>query len=267
MNREGGNAMKQITFFMVALLLCFTLTGVDPAHAARKASTLKVGKGGAKVSMLEGSAEVLPEGKNQWRNLKLQDALLGGDEVRTGAASRLELSLPDNSSVRFADNTRFKILQLGTGDDAGQKSVKVHVSLGKSWANVSKMVGGKKKGFELSCENAVAGVRGTIYRMNVNEDKSALVRVYDGEVFVKGGGEIITEAPKRTGAPQKIAGPKKIEGPRKVSMEEWTFIIKSMQQIVIKGDGVAETPRDFTEAEDKDPWVDWNKERDASKER
>lgn len=259
--------MRQIAAFIFASVLCFMLTGADAADAARKAPVLKIAKGGAKVSALEGSAEVLSGGAAKWQSLKTQDMLQGGDEVLTGSQSRIELALPDTSNVRFADNTRFKILELNAGDDSKQKSARMQVALGRSWANLSKAAGGQKKGFELACENAVAGVRGTIYRMDVNADKSALVRVYQGEVFVKGGGEKILEAPKPIGAPRKVAGPEKIEGPRKVSMEEWTFIIRSMQQIVIRGDGTAETPRDFTEAEDKDPWVDWNRERDKTEER
>lgn len=257
--------MKKVASLFFASLLCLMLAGPDGAQAAKKASTLKVAKGGAVVSLLEGTAEVLPGGKKEWRSLKLQDALRGGDEVRTGAKARLELSLPDQSQLRFADSTRFRIIELPAGDAAEEKGARVHMALGRSWANVSKAVGVRKGGFELSCDNAVAGVRGTVYRMNVHEDKSALVRVYEGEVYVKGGGERVAEASKPMGAPQKIAGPKKIEGPRKVSMQEWTVIIKTMQQIAIRSDGVAETPRDFTEAEDKDPWVDWNRERDKSR--
>jgi hypothetical protein len=116
----------------------------------------------------------------------------------------------------------------------------------------------------MMAENSVAGVRGTVYRMDVNEDKSNLVRVYDGTVHVSGSAEAPPppQAPAVIGPPTKIEGPKSIPGPRVVTMEEWVYILKSMQQIVVRPDGTAEKPKDFKPEEDRDPWVDWNKARD-----
>jgi hypothetical protein len=221
---------------------------------------LKIGRGEAKVNVMEGSAQILQAGKKTWRSLNLGDTLRGGDEVNTGSKARVELILPDYSAVRFAGNSHFKVLQVDSGGDTAQRNMRFHVAVGMTWANVSKAVG-KRGQFELRSENAVAGVRGTIYRMNVEKDKSALVRVYDGTVQVSGGGPAVEPSPM-IGPPQKIAGPTPIPGPKKVTMEEWVFIIKSMQQISITADGTPQKPRDFTEKEDRDEWVDWNKARD-----
>lgn len=228
---------------------------------AGRLMTVKIGKEEAKVNFLEGTASVIPEDENEWRLLEVGNVLKGGDRVNTGSKSRLEIVLHDNTILRFADDTRFKILQIDSSGKSKTRNVKVHLALGRTWANVSKTLG-VRSDFELSCENAVAGVRGTIYRMNVNDDKSVLVRVYDGMVNVGGRGKII-EPPTTIGAPHKISGPTVVPGPKKVTLEEWTYIIKSMQQIRIRADGTAERPRDFTVKEDKNDWVDWNRSRDS----
>ncbi|MEN6321522.1 MAG: FecR family protein [Syntrophaceae bacterium] len=249
--------MKKIIVLLVTL--SFVLIGFQQVEAKR-VMELKIGKGEAKVNLIEGSVKVLSSGKKAWRTLRVGDTLRGGDEIKTAYKAKLELFLPDYSTVRFAGNSNFKVLQIDAGSNTAPRSMKFHMAVGKTWANVSKAVG-KRGQFEFRCENAVAGVRGTIYRMNVEEDKSAMVRVYDGAVHVTGGGPV-AETPRMTGPPTKISGPKPIPGPEKVTMEEWIFIIKSMQQIRIAADGTAEKPRDFTEQEDMDEWVDWNKSRD-----
>lgn len=246
------------------LILIFVVAIVGNALAKRPV-TVTISKGDARVALIDGTAELMPAGETAWTPLEPNAMLKSGDQVRTGPHSRMELILPDSSRLRFADNTRFRIMNIDVSDEAEERNVKVHVVMGKAWANVSKTLG-VKSNFELSSENAVAGVRGTVYRMNIYNDQSALVRVYDGKVAVSGGGEPQTEkglpSPIYT-TPQKVEGPKPIPGPRKVSMEEWVYIVSSMQQIRIGADGVAEKPRTFTEEEDKDSWVDWNKERDA----
>jgi len=246
---------------LIFLLLLLTVSWMSPGDVqAKKSLKVRIDKGDVRIGYLDGTVRVLPKGTQAWRALNLKDTLQGGDEVTVGRKSRLELILTDQSRLRFADDTRFTILQAG---DENTQDVKVHLAVGRTWANVSKSLGIKRK-FEIACDNAIAGVRGTIYRMNVDQDASALVRVYDGEIAVSGATKPL-ETPKAIGPPTKIAGPKKIAGPTKVTMEEWTVIIRSMQQISIGADGAASKPREFTEQEDRDEWVDWNKARDAER--
>jgi hypothetical protein len=244
---------------ILLLLVFFFFFSFSPAEAKR-VSTLDIGKGSATVSYLKGAAEILEMGKGPWISLKLQDVLEEGDQVRTMEGAQMELVLSDSSRLRFAGNSEFKVIRMEAGSPSTPRDVNVHVKLGKAWASVTKTLGAKGN-FAVSCEQAVAGVRGTVYRMDIETDRSALVRVYDGTVHVTGGGKA-TETTKTGGPPTRVSGPKPIPGPHKVTMEEWTVIIKAMQQVRIGADGVPDKPLEFTEKEDRDAWVEWNRARD-----
>jgi len=252
--------MKKYLWIAGLLAVCVGLALSDPVRAART-TFLKIGPGQAVVSVLEGTATVTSPGKRGVRVLRAGDLLNGGDEVATGRRSRLELTLPDRSLVRFADNTRFKVLQISAAEVTKSRDIRIHMAVGRSWAKVSKTFTGRTR-FDLSCENAVAGVRGTVWRMNVDADRSALVRVYDGEVNVTGGGKAMEEVKSLLNPPPRLTAPKPIPGPRKVTMEEWTYIVRSLQEIRIDKNGVATKPFSFSPEADRDEWVDWNKERD-----
>lgn len=246
----------------IQILLSFFFLSIFSAYGYAKPPVLvKMAKGEARITVLEGAAQAFFPGQKDIKRLKVNDLLKAGCDVSTGEKSRMELLLPDNSIVRFAENTRFTIMQINAGD-VERRNIKIFVPFGKIWSNVRKALG-SKGGFEVSCQNAVAGVRGTIYRINVEEDKSALVKVYDGEVSVSSASNIENnKSASVTGPPKPIAGPATVAGPKPVSMDEWVYIVKSMQQIHIKSNGKAEEPKEFTEAEDRDSWVDWNKSRD-----
>ena len=243
------------------VLFCFLIFFVFCNHVyAKPPVEMKMTKGDAVISALSGSAQAKCSSQENARYLKVTDVLQSGCEVSTKEKSRQEFILPDKSIDRLAENTRIKILQVDV-NNTGQRDVRIFITLGKIWSNVRKTLGTKGR-FEVSCENAVAGVRGTIYRMNVEVDKSALVKVYDGEVNVAGPTSRVEEKKQISGQPQSVPGPTIVAGPTTVSIEEWVYIIKSMQQIRIKSDGKAEEPKNFTEAEDRDDWVAWNKVRD-----
>jgi len=257
MKVESGTAV----FFAGAILICAALFFAVSSDA-RAPMQLKIGRDEAKVTVLEGSARIMPDGKSAWQPLKTGGALQGGDQVSVEAKSRMEIRLADQSVIRFAENTRFRIVKIDVSEGSGARTASVNMVLGKTWANVSKGLGARPN-YEISSRNAVCGVRGTLYRMNVEENQSVLVRVYEGEVSVSG-------APKGAeltgvkGPPAKVSGPVSVPGPKPVAMEEWIYIVKSMQQIRIGGDGIPQNPESFTEAEDRDAWVDWNRARDQA---
>lgn len=253
-----GNAA--LLFFVV--IFSFVLF-LPHSLYAKKPLLVKIGKGEAKVTFLIGTATVSSKGEMKLRLLEEGSVLREGDQVITAARSKLEIVVPDGSFLRFSENTSFTVQQIECSKKSEKRNVRLRVAFGRTWAKVKKLFFGLRPRTEIAAVNAVCGVRGTVFRMNVEEDQSILVRTYDGEVQVSQGVGAV-EKPVTVGPPKPVPGPTSVPGPRKVTMEEWVYIVQSMQQIRIGSDGVAEKPEPFTEQEDRSDWVDWNKSRDEA---
>jgi hypothetical protein len=248
--------MKRFTYSAAALLItlwCFSFAFSEEPAASTE----------AKVTMIEGTAKVFARGATAGLPLKKGNKLKRGQEVRVGANSKMEIRFPDGTVMRLAEKSRLVMDELLYDRKTENKNVKVNLAVGKLWANVKKLVTPDST-VEVRTSNAVAGVRGTVYRVNVEEDKSALVKVYDGTVYVANPPKDESgKPPREVSAPVPVPGPHEVPRPyHEVTMEEWLVIVQSFQQVTISPEGIASQPQDFDREADADDWVKWNQARD-----
>lgn len=246
--------VKQYIYGMIAFAAIFLFA--HPAYPSPAAQNEVL------VTRIDGAAQAFAPGTATGVPLKKGDRLTKEREVKVGEKSRVELRFPDNTVMRLAEKSTLKLSEISYNKKTETKNFKVALSIGKMWANVRKLVT-PESSVEVKTVNAVAGVRGTVYRVNVEEDKSAVVKVYDGAVYVASPPKEVPKPASEVSGPVPVPGPHEVPSPvREVTMEEWHVIIKSMQQITISPQGVASQPQDFTPQEDADDWVKWNQERD-----
>jgi hypothetical protein len=230
------------------------------------ASVASAADAGPKVTFIKGVVEAGSGGAVA--KVKRGASIAAGSLVKTGADSRAELTFPDGSVVRIGPNSELKVD--GAAFNSKTKTVGVQAELvgGEAWAKVATLVG-KDAQFQLRTQNAVAGVRGTVFRVNVDKDVATVVKVYNGSVAVA--------APMAMAAAAAITGPvdptrKEIAAPfKEVTVEQFEVIVGQMMVVTVPMTGgvkAAAAPAVFTADQDEkeEPaWVRWNQARDAGK--
>jgi hypothetical protein len=207
----------------------------------------------AQVSALEGSAQ-RSRGGGAKTGLRLGAAVGQGDTLETGEGARLEIRFADDSILRLGPAARLQLSEAHFGGRARRK-LSARLFFGKLWAKVTSAIHGEER-FQVETENAVAGVRGTTFRVDANQDNSVLVRVYDGQVAVAPGAA--------TGA-GKGGERREVPGPQEVTREQWEKLVGRQMQIVISADGTPGDPEPFSpDVDQDDPFARWNLQRDAA---
>ena len=246
--------------FCTALLLTSMLLGPSPAGFAQESFVFPLEGERARVTYVQGEVRRQASEEGPWVALTLGAFVETGERIMTMKGGRLELQLPDKSIIRFDEESDVRLAKVEYNPAQSKRDVRVSLVLGKTWANIQ-TVFGSSKGVQVETENAIVGVRGTVFRMNVDLDRSAMIRVYRGSVAVSKPQRI--PAPGEPGSEiQRVPGPTRVPGPHRVTVEEWIRIVEAMQQITVSAEGIPSKPRTFTMEEDLNDWVQWNLGRD-----
>ncbi len=209
------------------------------------------------ITFLDGDASRTANGSTV--KLKSGASIYQGDVIETARRTRVELTLIDQSVLRLGPLSKVELAAAAFGKGPDDRKVSAKLRVGNVWASVTKALGGEAR-FEVKTENAVAGVRGTTFRVDASKDKSVVVKVYSGTVAVAAGP---LPRPEHGGTPP--AGTRQqVAGPKEVTREQWERIVTSMMQVKVAADGSPAEPELFALAT-TDEWETWNRERDASR--
>ena len=232
-----------------------TLLLAAAAHAAPKAPAAGT------VTFLAGEASRAAGGRSE--KLAVGTAVQEGDVLETQRRTRLEVKLADGSVLRVGPSSKMEVSAAAFGRTVEERKVSATLVVGKVWANVAKAVGGEQR-FEVKTENAVAGVRGTTFRVDAATDRSVVVKVYSGTVAVASGAVPSAEhqGEPKDGKPER----RQIAGPQQVSREQWEKIVSNMMEVRVSSEGVPSEPASFALAgPGQDEWEEWNRSRDAAR--
>ncbi|MBM7556671.1 FecR family protein [Halanaerobacter jeridensis] len=126
---------------------------------------------------------------SRWKDLKESTYLSKGDVIKTGSEGQAQLTFANQARTLIKSNSKLKIVE----HDEELGITKVKLSLGEV---LTKFVNTVKSGqrFEVETPSAVAGVRGTLFRVVVNDKQETQVAVSEGRVEVSSdGGAVVIE--------------------------------------------------------------------------
>jgi hypothetical protein len=228
------------------------------------------------VTYVQGSVKKKPPQSQQWLRALEKTEIYSGEKVRTFEESRAEMELRELDIIRLAPNTTIDIVKLYEETKEQRDEIQIDVEQGDLWALVDDVAADAS--FDINSPVTGSAITGTKLRINVCPDSSTLLKVYTGEVK-------ITNVPHRTGilpktlpkiepqrgqapgtvpGPGSVPGPTNVQGPRSVTLEEWVYIVKNMQQISVNSRGQVTAAGDFSrdDPDEQSDWVKWNQQRD-----
>jgi hypothetical protein len=181
---------------------------------------LKVTPASVAVTAVGGNVRV-KGADNRYQRLQANDQLNGGETVLTGPRSSASYRFADGTALTQQASSKLSFGRLAAYGKTGMVSTELNLESGRLEARASRQLA-PAGGFRVRTPVAVAGLRGTGFRLNVAEDGQRMSNeVTEGEVSVSAQGKAVNvaagfgtyaEAGKPPAPPRALLAPPDLSG-------------------------------------------------------
>lgn len=153
--------MKKFLIFYVVGFFLFSGSG-QTAGAEQAREVL--------IADLHGQVTV-KQNQEEWKPALAGNVLKEKDEIKTGPGGYAELLMDggDVARLELKENSYFRINTMGFDKETGEKSTLLDLAIGKVLVHAEKLKSDSK--FEVRTPTSTTGVRGTVFEVEVAEDK------------------------------------------------------------------------------------------------
>ena len=138
----------------------------------------------AHVSNVAGWVQVKSRTDSDFKPLAGAEYVRAGDTLSTGAQASLALNWLDGTRIRVGPSTVITVLKCQLNKSTQTETSLFKLDVGQIWIRILKVLTQQSK-FEIRTPTATAGVRGTIFSVQVTPDGNTEVSVYEGTVSVQ----------------------------------------------------------------------------------
>ncbi|MEA3400378.1 MAG: FecR family protein [Armatimonadota bacterium] len=170
--------MRKSVLLLIGVLIVFIFLGILMMQS------LVVVQRIASVSDVVGDVYVQARGESDFRALGATEHVLAGSTVKTTADSAVTLNWVDGSRIRLGPETSINVRKCSLNTSTKETTSLFDLDAGRVWVRVLTMLRGKSK-FEIRTPTATAGVRGTVFYVEVADAGETTVAVYEGAVSVE----------------------------------------------------------------------------------
>ncbi len=185
-----------MTFRLIRLVLMIAFSGIIMPLAtgcggpAAGTTTLPETSATTKILSIQGGpVYVQKSGEQEWREGKLEMEIKTGDRVKTDPGSLATIVFFEGSTVELESDTEISLKEI-SGAPNTTTVLKFKQEIGTTMNRVKKLAD-TASSYEIETPVAVAGVRGTIFKVTVLADGTTTISNVEGSVFVSAQGKTI----------------------------------------------------------------------------